>query len=571
MKSGVVVLARYGSTRFPGKALAPIAGRPLLAVILDRLERLGPSIPIVIATTREPQDDRVAQFCRWRGIPCFRGSRDNVARRFLEAAESIDLKFAVRINGDNLFVDPGVVRTMLGIAQAGKFDLVTNVPRRTFPYGMSVEVLQTSFFRRQLRLGWTDSDQEHVTSWFYENPEIGNRYVFENSDWPNLAGHRFAIDYPEDLERAQEIVKRLGLQPHNITTRDLALIVRSGPSHGPWRLGKKPMLIAEIGGNHEGDFDYARDLAHLAIASGVECVKFQIYSGDTLVSPLESPARYQHFKRFELTRDQHIALAEICRSGGVLYSSSVWSPRMLEWIDPFLTFYKVGSGDLTAWPLLRLLAERGKPIVLSTGLAGHEEVRNAVAQIRAVDDAYFDPAMLCLLQCTSMYPIPDEEAGLAVMETYRSSFGTAVGYSDHTTRSDALLQAAGMGASVLEFHFTDTREGKVFRDHQVSLTPQEVMDLRSKLNRAQILRGDGVKRPQSSEIESGHIDSFRRAAYVRRRISEGESIRSQDIVLLRPNLGSDARDAERLVGAVALRNLEAYQALHPGQDIELNG
>ena len=105
-------------------------------------------------------------------------------------------------------------------------------------------------------------------------------------------------------------------------------------------------------------------MTDLAIASGADVVKFQIYSGDTLVSPVESPDRYRHFQRFELSPDQHIALAERCRAAGCDYNASVWDPGALDWLDPYLTFYKVGSGDLTAYPLLQAFAARGKPILL---------------------------------------------------------------------------------------------------------------------------------------------------------------------------------------------------------------
>ena len=136
----------------------------------------------------------------------------------------------------------------------------------------------------------------------------------------------------------------------------------------PWNRTGRPLLIAEIGGNHEGDFEYARHLCDLAIESGADYVKFQLYTGDSLVSPVESPERHEHFRRFELTPEQHLDLARRCRAGGVGYNASVWAPEMLEWIDDHLDFYKIGSGDLTAWPVLERFAERGKPMLLSTGL-----------------------------------------------------------------------------------------------------------------------------------------------------------------------------------------------------------
>jgi N-acetylneuraminate synthase/N,N'-diacetyllegionaminate synthase len=333
------------------------------------------------------------------------------------------------------------------------------------------------------------------------------------------------------------------------------------PDPAPWARRSRPLLIAEIGGNHEGDFETACRLCDLAAASGADYVKFQIYSGDSLVSPRESPDRHRHFNRFMLTREQHLALAERCRAAGVGYNASVWDPEALDWIDGHLDFHKIGSGDLTAWPLLAAIAERGKPIVLSTGLSTLDEVLETVAFIREVNPTFGQPGRLALLQCTAMYPIEDEAANLRAMDTLRSATGLDVGYSDHTRGSLALLVAAARGARLLEFHFTDSREGKTFRDHHVSLTPEEVRELASQLDRVTKLLGDGDKRPQACEIETGHVTSFRRALYSRRPLKAGETIRAEDLVALRPNHGIDARRFRDVVGRTVARDTAAFEAL----------
>ncbi|MEI2816243.1 MAG: N-acetylneuraminate synthase family protein [Microthrixaceae bacterium] len=120
-----------------------------------------------------------------------------------------------------------------------------------------------------------------------------------------------------------------------------------------WRGRYGPMLIAEIGGNHEGDFDYAKELTRLAIGSGADVVKFQIYTAEQLVNRHESPDRHAHFRRFELQPEQHRELAQMCVDAEVRYMASVWSLEPLVWIDEFLDFYKIGSGDLTAHRLLQ--------------------------------------------------------------------------------------------------------------------------------------------------------------------------------------------------------------------------
>ncbi|ALP54789.1 hypothetical protein Tel_08595 [Candidatus Tenderia electrophaga] len=334
----------------------------------------------------------------------------------------------------------------------------------------------------------------------------------------------------------------------------------------PWEGAVGPLLIAEIGGNHEGDFNLAKHMANLAISCGADSVKFQLYRGNTLVSPVESADRNRHFKKFELTKNQHIYLAEMCRDASVSYSASVWDLDMLDWIDPYLEFYKIGSGDMTAWPILAEFARRGKPILLSTGLSTMEEILQTVEFLKRINPRYSEPNMLCILQCTSMYPIPDEDANLRVMDSLRDVARASVGYSDHTIGMDALLAAAAMGARVLEFHFTDDREGKSFRDHKVSLTPDEVQNLKSQIKRIIALRGDGVKLPQPSELANEHEVSFRRGVFIQRPMKAGELIKEDDLVFLRPAHGTDARDAEMLIGCKVLRDIEPFKAIESGVD-----
>jgi N-acetylneuraminate synthase/N,N'-diacetyllegionaminate synthase len=329
---------------------------------------------------------------------------------------------------------------------------------------------------------------------------------------------------------------------------------------GPWtKTGRLPYLIAEIGGNHEGNFDYARTLCSQALESGADCIKFQIYTGDGLVNGKLSPDRAAHFRKFELTPDQHLELAGMCRDAGRDYSASVWDADILSWIDDSLAFYKIGSGDLTAYPVVMRFAERGKPIVLSTGLSTLAEVKDAVAFIRSVNPVYQNPDWLTVLQCTSMYPIGDADAHLSVMDTFKRELGCTVGYSDHTIGSEALRVAAIMGARVMEFHFTDSREGKTFRDHKVSLTREEVQQLRSDLEAYDRLMGASEKLPLDIEVSNGHVTSFRRALYPARNLPAGSIISAEDLVCLRPNNGIDPRGYGQLIGKrtrVAIRHLE---------------
>lgn len=331
-----------------------------------------------------------------------------------------------------------------------------------------------------------------------------------------------------------------------------------GP-HGPW-------LVAEIGGNHEGDFDTAVRLVDLALEAGADAVKFQVYFGDTLVSSVASPDRNAHFKRFELAPRQHLALAERVRAAGRGYVASVWDFDAFDWITPVLTACKIGSGDLTAPPFLRAAARTGKPLMLSTGLADLAEVTAAVDAIRVANPSYHERSRLAVLQCTTMYPIADADAQLAVMRAF-ADLGVTVGYSDHTLGTKALEVAAAMGAEVLEFHFTDQKCDRTFRDHQLSLDSADLRNLIGALDDILTLQGTPEKQPLPIEVANDHPRAFRRAVYPARDIAAGEVLDAGSVCLLRPNQGIDARDYDRVLGRRARRPLKRHEPLG-WEDIE---
>ncbi len=326
-----------------------------------------------------------------------------------------------------------------------------------------------------------------------------------------------------------------------------------------WKGKHGPLLIAEIGGNHEGDFEYAKKLTHLAIESDVDYIKFQIYTGDTLVNPVENPIRNKHFKKFELSESQHTHLAEMCKNANIGYMASIWNPDFAPWVDAYSEVYKIGSGDFTAYPVIEEFAGYKKPLLISSGLSSMQEVGGTIDFIRSLDPIYSDPNYLALLQCTSMYPIPYNDANLKTITSFRHTFDIPVGYSDHTEGSYALEVAVAMGAQILEFHFTDDREGKEFRDHKVSLTKDEVHSLIQKISSISELKGDGIK--TCREVEAHHRLSFRRACYLNKDMSKGDQVTKDDLTYLRPNHGIDARDYRRLIGKTLKQDLSALEKL----------
>jgi N,N'-diacetyllegionaminate synthase len=322
-----------------------------------------------------------------------------------------------------------------------------------------------------------------------------------------------------------------------------------------------PYLIAEIGGNHEGNFSYAIELTHLAIESGVDSIKYQIYTGDTLVSSIQDQNRNNHFKKFELSLDEYTELAELCIKNNVDFSASVWNNNSIWEINDLISFYKIGSGDLTNFSLIKDFCSTKKPIILSTGLSTLEEVRETVKFIQNQDSFYMQDENLAILQCTSMYPIPARDANLLVIKKFKEIFNNPIGYSDHTEGSKALLIAVAMGAEILEFHFTDTREGKEFRDHKVSLTKSEVQDLKKDIKEVIELQGSEEKQPLEIELNNGHHLSFRRSVYAARDLNPGDILSRENIITLRPLHGIDARDYFNILGKKVISKKNNHESL----------
>jgi len=321
-----------------------------------------------------------------------------------------------------------------------------------------------------------------------------------------------------------------------------------------WRGKHGPLLIAEIGGNHEGDFEYAKELTKLAIAADVDFIKFQLYTGDSLVNPLESALRNKHFKKFELSKENHLELAELCKKNHVGYAASVWHEDFFPWTDYYLDFYKIGSGDLTAYPLLKKIAEIGKPILLSTGLATEIEIIESVKFIQKINPNYIKAGRLALLQCTSMYPITHSDGG----EITRLSH---VGYSDHTIGIDALKYAYAMNADILEFHFTDDRNNRSFRDHTVSLTKADVGNLIAEIKIINALKGNQIKTQLKIELENNHVTTFRRALYLKYDLPKGSTIKESDLIALRPNHGICATQFQKLIGQRTNQDIKKHETL----------
>jgi N-acetylneuraminate synthase/N,N'-diacetyllegionaminate synthase len=324
-----------------------------------------------------------------------------------------------------------------------------------------------------------------------------------------------------------------------------------------------PYLIAEIGGNHEGDFEICKAMLNSAIRGGTDGVKFQIYTGETIVNKFVDPNRAKHFDKFALSHDQYLELADMCDDAGVDFLASIWDYDALDLFSERMPFIKIGSGDLTAFPFLKKISNYNKPILLSTGLSNFKEIEDAYNFIKECNPYYDNEGTVGIMQCTSMYPIPDEEANLSIISELKLRFPKClIGYSDHTEGQKACELASLLGVDNLEFHFTLESIQSDFRDHKVSFTENSLIQLKKDLIANAKFMGSKNKQPTKSEIESGHTKSFRRALYLNKDCEAGEVILESHLIALRPSEGIPANQLKNIIGKTLSRNVKAFEPLH---------
>jgi spore coat polysaccharide biosynthesis protein SpsF len=209
MRTIGIVLARLDSKRLPAKALKDLLGRPLISYAIERARKVPSLYDVVIATSMRPVDDELVEYGRRSGITVFRGSTENVAHRCLECARRYKADFFVRLNGDSPFVDSVLVEEGIGLAASQPTpDLVTNLVGRTFPYGVSVEIVNVVTIERIVPSMSAD-EAEHVTKRFYDRPEDFSLERMR-SPFPHLAAARLVVDTPEDMARFVDVADELG-------------------------------------------------------------------------------------------------------------------------------------------------------------------------------------------------------------------------------------------------------------------------------------------------------------------------------------------------------------------------
>ena len=209
MKVPAIIFSRMGSSRLPGKALRHIAGEPLIKRVINRVSKVKNLSTIVVATSNSRTDDGLTQYIQSLNIEVFRGAAHDVLNRAVSCASYLGVDKFVRINGDSPLIDPELLEKGIDMWGDPNLDLISNVFPRTYPVGMSVEIIKTDSLKKILGLTADSCDREHITRFFYKNPEKFRILNFE-SGRPDLRKVRLAVDTKEDLERINWLFKELG-------------------------------------------------------------------------------------------------------------------------------------------------------------------------------------------------------------------------------------------------------------------------------------------------------------------------------------------------------------------------
>ena len=311
-------------------------------------------------------------------------------------------------------------------------------------------------------------------------------------------------------------------------------------------------VIAEIGHNHQGDLDKARQLFLRAKECGVHAVKLQkrdnraLYTAAMYARPYENENSFgrtygEHREFLEFGRDEYVELQRYARELGLTFFATAFDVESADFLqDLDMPAFKLASGDLRNLPLLRHVAAFQKPVIISSGGATLDDVERAHDEFRAINP------QLCILQCTASYPTEPEEMNLRVIETFRARFpSTVIGLSDHYNGIAMSTVAYMVGGRVIEKHFTLNHTWKG-TDHALSLEPIGMQKMIRDLHRVRIALGDGVKRVLP--VEAGAIGKMGKKIVAARALAAGHLITEADVAIKSPGDGLPPTELDRIVG-----------------------
>lgn len=324
-------------------------------------------------------------------------------------------------------------------------------------------------------------------------------------------------------------------------------------------VGEKPYFIADIASNHDGELKRAFKLIELAKEAGADAAKFQNFKANTIVSKsgfnslrgqLSHQASwkksvYEVYEDASIDDDWTAKLKSKCDEVGIEYMTSPYDFQSVDLVDSYVNAYKIGSGDITWTEILKYIAAKGKPVIISTGASTIEDVQRSIDVIEPINKD------IILLQCNTNYTASKDNykyINLNVLKEYKKRYPNIIlGLSDHTKGHSTVLGAIALGASVIEKHFTDDND-RVGPDHKFSTNPKEWRRMVDSVDELYQALGDGIKRIEENERDTAIVQ--RRALYFTRNLHAGHVLSKDDLFPLRPIKGDaiPPYEIENLVG-----------------------
>lgn len=325
-------------------------------------------------------------------------------------------------------------------------------------------------------------------------------------------------------------------------------------------------IIAEAGVNHNGSIELALEMIDKAKECGCDCIKFQTYKTENLVTKKAKKANYQventhnedsqfsMLKELELSYEDFQVLKKHCDEIGIDFMSTPFDKESVDVLEQLeVSVYKMSSGDITNKQLLEYVADKKKPMIISTGMCTMDEVREAVEWIEQRGNK-----QITILHCTSNYPAPYDEVNMNAMTTLDTEFPYDIGYSDHTKGIIIPIMAVCMGATVIEKHFTldKNMEGP---DHKASLNVDELKEMIEAIRNVEMAKGNGTKKPSPSEKNTRMV--ARKSIVMKRAMRKGEKIAIEDLEIKRPGTGLEPKYIDDVCGRVLVRNKDIEEML----------
>ena len=319
--------------------------------------------------------------------------------------------------------------------------------------------------------------------------------------------------------------------------------------------GYRCFIIAELSANHNHDMGRALEIVRAAAAAGADAIKLQTYTPDTLtIASVRDEFRvtgtiwatetlHSLFQKAYMPWEWHKPLFDEAARLGIKFLSTPFDFSAVDFLESLgVDLYKVASSELVDIPLIKRIAQTGKPVLISTGMGTLDEIEEAIATLR--DNGCSE---ICLLKCTASYPAKIEDANMATLIDMRRRFGTLVGLSDHTMPVTVPVVAAALGAKVIEKHLT-LRRADGGPDAEFSLEPDEFAEMVHAVRAAESAQGEIIYAPAASEIRPR---DFRRSLYVVRDMAQGEDFTPENLRSIRPAAGLHTRHYEALLGTRA--------------------